>query len=407
MINSSLNILSMFDGISGAQQALKNLSIPINKYYSSELDKYAIQVTQKNFPNTIQLGDVNQVNFDDYYGQIDLIVGGFPCQSFSCAGKALGFDDIRGKLFFKCVEAVNKIKPKYFLFENVASMKKEIKYQISKYLGVDFVTIDSALLTAQQRKRIYYCGILQNDGTYKTAYIPQPQDKGILLKDVLESGINYVEKSQTLTATYSKAIFINSIIKKERTMVAEPVCVAFRGRYDKDGKIQQNLEPNLTLKTNTLRSVSKDNMILSPVLYNQYNQRTLKYKAATLSTFSQNKTSVSGQVVFNPVNLINSNNISDIDKIYTIKDKLVLLNSSRTNKISPYKIDLPDGDYTVRKLTIAECCKLQGFPDYYCDNVSKTQGYKALGNSFTVPVIEHILHHLFNQVEVDYTNGLF
>lgn len=129
-----MNILSLFDGISCGQVALQRANIKVDNYYASEIDKYAIQITQNNFPNTIQIGNINNINFNDYIGKIDLLIGGSPCQGFSRAGKGLNFNDLRSKLFFKFVEALNVIRPKYFLLENVV-MKKEWVDIITKELG--------------------------------------------------------------------------------------------------------------------------------------------------------------------------------------------------------------------------------------------------------------------------------
>jgi len=172
-----ITVLSLFDGISCGQLALQRAGISVNKYYSSEIDKYAIKITQKNFPETIQLGDV--IYLDEWkLDKIDLLMGGFPCQGFSSAGLGLGFDDHRSGLFKFCVDALEKFKPKYFLFENVR-MKKEWKDVISSYFGVEPIQINSALVSAQNRIRLYWTNI---------PGITQPEDKGLLLKDIIEDG---------------------------------------------------------------------------------------------------------------------------------------------------------------------------------------------------------------------------
>ena len=114
-----MNVLSLFHGISCGRIALKRVGIKVNKYYASEIDKYAIQVTKKNYPDTIHIGDVNDIDFNEYIGKVDLLIGGSPCKGFSKVGKGLNFDDPESKLFFKFVEALEIIKPKYFLLENV------------------------------------------------------------------------------------------------------------------------------------------------------------------------------------------------------------------------------------------------------------------------------------------------
>lgn len=170
-----MKVLSLFDGISSGRVALERAGIPVETYYASEIDKYAIQVAQKNYPDTIQIGDVCRVDFSKYIGKIDLIIGGSPCQGFSFAGKQLNFNDPRSKLFFEFVRAVKTIKPKYFLLENV-KMKKEYQDIISDLLGVQPIEINSALVSAQNRKRLYWTNIPN---------VSQPDDKGILLKNIV------------------------------------------------------------------------------------------------------------------------------------------------------------------------------------------------------------------------------
>ena len=187
-----MNVLSLFDGISCGRIALERVGIKVDNYFASEIDKYAIKVAQKNYPNTIQLGDITKVHYrngyliwddgrkDKYVGNIDLLIGGSPCQGFSLAGKQLNFDDSRSKLFFEFVRLLKECNPKYFLLENVR-MKKEYKNIISEHLGVEPVEINSNLLSAQNRKRLYWTNI---------SNITQPEDKHIYLKDILEENVD-------------------------------------------------------------------------------------------------------------------------------------------------------------------------------------------------------------------------
>lgn len=171
-----INVLSLFDGMSCGQIALERVGIEVDNYFASEIDKYAIKITQKNYPNTIQLGDVN--NWIDWHlPEIDLLIGGSPCQGFSYSGKGLNFNDPRSELFFRFVDCLKWYKPKYFLLENVRMRKKEWQDVISEHLGVEPIMIDSALVSAQMRKRLYWTNI---------QCVTQPEDKGILLKDILE-----------------------------------------------------------------------------------------------------------------------------------------------------------------------------------------------------------------------------
>lgn len=152
-----MNVLSLFDGISCGYQALKTLSISIDNYYASEIDSHAISITQKNHPRTIQLGDVKSINCTKL-PKIDLLLGGFPCQAFSIAGKKLGFDDDRGLLFYEAVKILKAVKPTWFLFENVV-MKQDIQDEISKLFGVEPVLINSDRFVQQNRPRLYWTNI--------------------------------------------------------------------------------------------------------------------------------------------------------------------------------------------------------------------------------------------------------
>lgn len=185
-----ITVLSLFDGMSCGQLALQKIGIKVKQYYAAEIDKHAIQVTQHNFPNTIQLGDVTKVFAKDL-PKIDLLIGGSPCQGFSFAGKQLAFDDPRSKLFFEFVRLKNECNPTYFMLENV-KMKKEFEIIISKYMGVAPIEINSALLSAQNRVRLYWTNIANEPfGLFgdMQCMIPQPKDKGILLRDILENDV--------------------------------------------------------------------------------------------------------------------------------------------------------------------------------------------------------------------------
>ena len=228
-----MNVLSLFDGMSCGQQALDRLGVKVDNYFASEIDKYAIKITQKNYPDTIQLGDVRDVKGSDL-PNIDLILCGSPCQGFSFAGKQLAFDDPRSALFFEFIRLLKECKPKYFLMENVR-MKKEyiniITDQVSEcypdYQGtgsdmfnnrIGPILINSALLSAQNRQRYYWTNIPN---------ITQPKDRGIVLRDVLETNPgNDLDKMTTkdgksycLTARYQGAVYWNSLARKQRTMI--------------------------------------------------------------------------------------------------------------------------------------------------------------------------------------------
>jgi DNA (cytosine-5)-methyltransferase 3A len=171
-----MNVLSLFDGISCGQVALERAGIKVDKYFACEIKPEAIQVTQHNYPNTLQLGDVTKISSKDL-PKIDLLIGGSPCQGFSNAGKMLNFEDPRSKLFFEYVRLLKELKPKYFLLENVR-MKQEWQDIISEHLGVYPIRINSRLVSAQLRDRYYWTNIP----------CTKPKDRRIMLQDILEGG---------------------------------------------------------------------------------------------------------------------------------------------------------------------------------------------------------------------------
>ena len=198
-----MNVLSVFDGISAGMIALEKSSINVANYYSSEIDKYAIKISQKNYPNIIRLGDIT--NWKNWVlPEIDLLIGGSPCQGFSFAGKQLNFNDPRSALFFEFVNILKHIKPKYFLLENVI-MKQEYQDVISNLLGAKPIMINSSLFSAQSRKRLYWTNIPN---------ITQPIDNSILIKDILEtstsSNINNYFKCGILKSYYQNKNISNS-----------------------------------------------------------------------------------------------------------------------------------------------------------------------------------------------------
>lgn len=299
-----MNVLSLFDGMSCGQIALKQLGIIPEVYYASEIDKHAIKQTQLNFPNTIQLGDVTQVDVSKLE-PIDLLIGGSPCQSFSFAGKRVGMStadkeeiytlnrylelkeegfQFEGEsyLFWEYMRILTDIR-KYnpnvlFLLENV-EMGKKWERVLSEAIGVYGVHINSALVSAQNRRRIYWTNIrTRRNGLFGELHsdIPQPEDKGIILKDILEDKVDekyyvtskrleYIAKEFKLKKGYtqidSEDKALPLMARGYTNWTGDYICVAMRGR--EDGK--QHLEPQLAGKTNSLTSVQKDNLIMKDV----------------------------------------------------------------------------------------------------------------------------------------------
>ncbi len=198
-----MKVLSLFDGISCGRLALERAGLPVECYDAFEIDKYAVTVSKNNYPDIVHHGNVFDGDFTEFKGY-DLLLGGSPCTYWSVAKKnrEITSDGEGFRLFMEYVRALNESKCKYFLYENNYSIHQNIKDEISKRFGVEPIMINSALVSAQNRKRCYWTNIPV------TSF---PADKGILLKDVLESGIAWQDKSYCMTARYSGAIIQNSL----------------------------------------------------------------------------------------------------------------------------------------------------------------------------------------------------
>lgn len=202
-----MNVLSLFDGMSCGQIALKKAGIKFDNYFASEIDKYSIKVTNENFPNTKQLGDIKKINFKTL-PKIDLIIAGSPCQGFSVAGKQLNFHDPRSALFFEFLRALKELSPKYFMLENVL-MKKEYQEYISECLELQPTRIESSFFSAQKRSRLYWTNI--PIGSY--------EDKGLVLSDIIETGMVDRDKSHCIDANYFKGTNLEYYLTKKRRQV--------------------------------------------------------------------------------------------------------------------------------------------------------------------------------------------
>ena len=387
---------------------MERAGIPVEVYYASEIDKYAITVSEKNYPDIIRLGDVREIDFTQFVGKIDLIIGGSPCQDLSIAKKnRQGLEGEKSGLFWKFAEAVETIKPKYFLLENVASMSKENKQIITDTLGVEPVLINSALVSAQQRKRLYWCNWA----------VEQPEDKGILLKDILETGHAWSEKSVCLTANYNGAHFPHDYLWHQRQMVAEnvdkPLLIAentIKGYTEiNQGECFDNTFPNSLTRHG--RKMDKKSNCLTAVVpqFFQYigcafrSRGKEKHLEVRKDEKANALTSVmTDSAVCKPIQVGCKGKDAQANRIYSVRGKSVCLNANGGGggaKTGLYKIDLPDGDYFVRKLTPIECERLQTLPDDYTNGVSKTQRYKCTGNAWTVDVIAHIFKALLKEQE--------
>ena len=407
-----MRVLSLFDGISCGHVALDRAGIPVDVYYASEIDKYAIEITQKNYPDTIQLGDINNIDFTHFIGKIDLIMGGSPCQDLSIAGKRKGLAGERSGLFYKFVEAIEVIKPRYFLLENNYGMPQEAYKEMSRLMGCYPIMINSALVSAQTRKRFYWTNIGPQEYNlfgFPTVAMPQPENKGILLKDVLETGIAPDEKSRCIQSSIGRTTEREYFKKNQGQMVAEPIKIpenTVKGYAEINPGECMDLT-HLSSKTrrgramknkcNCLQTQSEFYQYVKPVaLRNRGNGKQPEFngtdKANALTSVQTDS------MVLEPKQLghIGKTN-GQANRVYSVHNKSVTLKAEAGGggaKTGLYKIDLPDGEYLIRKLTPLECERLQTLPDRYTEGVSNTQRYKAIGNGWTVDVIAHIFSFL-------------
>lgn len=418
-----ITVLSLFDGMSCGQIALRELSIEVDRYYASEIDRFCIEQTALNFPDTVQLGDVRTVNVSAL-PKIDLILAGSPCQGFSYAGKQLNFTDPRSALFFEFVRVLRHaqaLNPDVkFLLENV-QMKREYEQTISDILGLSPVKINSALVSAQNRTRLYWSNIRTRQINLFDNHItdiPQPQDRGLFLSDILEDDVDerYNIKDTVLQNLIShKEINISKgrgygiVVKTpdEKSIAVriggkgmyDIVCVAMRGRYSQtDGRNKQQLEARYDGKTNTVTTVQKDSFILQRSRGNNGGAVYLgKTPTLTANAWEQNNLVCSRTVKqINPSVESNGRQPYQQNRVYAADGISPALCSSRRGQ-SPLVITPGD---VLRRMTPTECARLQTIPEWYKWGCSATQQYKMLGNGWTVEVIKHILSFLPDKFKI-------
>lgn len=405
-----MNVLSLFDGMSCGRIALERGGIAVDNYFASEIDKYAIRVSKANWPDIQHIGDVTKVDVF-CLPKIDLLIGGSPCQGFSFAGKQLNFSDPRSKLFFEFVRILKEIRfynPDVLFFLENVRMRKEYQNVISEALGCYPVLIDSALVSAQHRKRLYWTNI---------PFYNQPKDKQIFLKDILETDSN-------------------------------AACGAIRGRrLDPDGtrkdysdiKIKQQLELREDYKTNCLSTVEKDNVVFigledkaltlcAGYRFNpsvkEYEQKRIKQlirlgnvnpssrgmngngngnvyategKCPTLTTNKGEGIKIGCKQVGLASDISNHGSTG---RIYSDEGKSPTLRTMQGGNTQP-KVFIGDDikkplvmNFTYRKLTPVECERLQTVPDNYTSCVSNSQRYKMLGNGWNVETVLHFFRWL-------------
>lgn len=322
--------------------------ISVESYHAYEIDKYAIQTATHNFPQIVECGDVFEADFSKHKG-IDFLIGGSPCTYWSIAQKNNRETEASGigwELFSQYVKALKEVKPKYFIYENNKSMSKAIRESITKTFGFDAICINSALMSAQNRQRLYWVGKRNEDGTYSKADVQQPEDKGILLRDILDGAIE----------------------RHQRNLAVEPV-----RQVDTSYQVGALPRPNGELSTSQAFRVYDINA-----------------KSVTLKAGGGGAGGKTGLYAI-PIEFENgvptkATSSSD-DKTYTV---YFVSNGIIVIKGKEYPIKLQDGYYIIRKLSVNECKRLQTVPEWYEFPVSNAQAYKMLGNGWTVDVITHL-----------------
>ena len=345
-MKSEINVLSLFNGMSTGHTALDNLGIKVDKYYSSEIKKAAIELTQHHYPETIQLGDVTKWReWDIDWQSIDLL----PCQDLSIAGNRAGLKGNRSSLFFvftDILEHIRKVNPKVlFLQENVGSAPKSDVGIMSRALGVYPVRINSNLVTAQLRDRYYWSNIrTKEDGMFGDLVtdIPQPKDRKIMFKDIIEDGFSNKNKAQSILESEAKTYGYKDM-DKFASLIQKRV---------KQGKQLPNIvyvkNEEVRVKTNTVDG---------------YDVMT---EDDCLNLAFPDSTTRRGRVTKGKAPCLTKAN----EPLYSLKD------------------------YSVRILSKVELCRLQGFPDNWCDVISRNKAASLLGDGWTLPIIEHIFQYL-------------
>ena len=418
-----MKVLSLFDGMSCGRIALDQLGIPVEKYYASEIDKYAIQVSQANYPDIEQVGDICNLDPKDYQ-DVDLIIAGSPCQGFSFAGKQLAFDDPRSALFFEFIRLLKEIKPKYFLLENVR-MKKEFLQVISQQVsecypeiafGIEPIFINSSLLSAQSRQRFYWTNI---------PGIQEPEDQGIVLRDILEDNPenefyyskksrDYMErgnekwqqagkrradryeqsadkeKSFTITANWHKGVPYNYFKETKPKQIG--IATDINGHdilkrvYSPDGK-----SPTV----NTCQGGNREPKVVTG---GAFRGRAYDNKGKRMDRDGSSVANKTTQMLELRKD-DKSNAITTVGKDSVVVEESKLREKSKTvrsggrGSYDRHEWDSVD-ELHWRKLTPKECERLQTVPDDYTNHVSNTQRYKMLGNGWTVAVIKHIFQNM-------------
>lgn len=380
-----MRVLSLFDGMSCGRFVLDKLNVPVDCYIASEVDKHAITVASGRYPTTVQMGDVRFVRQLCEVGavsNIDLLIGGSPCQNLSFAGKQNGFSvdihsleeykrlvaegfEFKGQsyLFWEYVWIKELLQPKWFMLENVR-MKKEYLKIFDDVTGVEGVFINSALVSAQNRQRYYWCNW----------QVDQPEDRGLLLRDIIESGAVDREKSYCIDANYYKGGSVENYKRKKRQILGIAETENGFRPYKDDGRkgslseIGTIATPNHRSQTITVAHIPKVTLTGAAIRGRRLSDDGKRKDYSDLQIEQRVELRKDGK----------SNCLTTVQK-----DTVVAFTQSECRLMVAEPL-------TYRKLTVTECERLQGLPDGYTEGVSNTQRYKMLGNGWQCDTIEHI-----------------
>jgi len=379
-----MNVLSLFDGMSCGQIALNRAGIKYDQYFASEIDKSAMKVTMANYPDTIQIGDVTKVDGRSF-PRIDLLMGGSPCQGFSVAGKRLKFADPRSALimdYFRILDICKAVNPKvYFILENVP-MDNKCEIEISRRLGVNPIKINAALVSAQNRVRLFWCnfGIESSDMYGHVSWsIPQPQDRGIVLKDILESEVD--EKyylSEKALARIQRKEYLEPKINPDKTGCLNTKNNSGQLSVDSGTTLITDINGKPKKKQGHDNHGSRTMILQRPRGKNKGGEHTEKSPTMSGNSWHTNH----GVIQINPSLESGGQQPFQQNRVYNPEGK------------SPHLAAQLPGGGMIRRLTPIECERLQGVPDFFTAHTSDSQRYKMLGNGWNVDCVVHILKHM-------------
>lgn len=385
MSKDGLTVLSLFDGMSCGAIALREAGFKVKQYFASEIDKAAIRQTQHNFPETIQLGSVVGVNVSEL-PHIDLLIGGSPCQGFSFAGKQLNFSDPRSVLFFEYVRILREIQ-KYnpdvkFLLENVR-MLSEYENIISSHLGIFPVAINSALVSAQNRYRLYWTNIRIKSvrdlfGSTLHTDIPQPEDRGIYLRDILDSDVD--------SRFYLKSDEIDKLVRQREYGVQE------QGNIPDENILDLWFDPSddSAFARHDFERIDPNKVSSRNPFYPAPDVARVPIQAIQKNHLIKECCNEYSSTLVIPGSVVKPQFGGGFRPIVSGKASCLVASSSKFAAMLIVNGD----DMVIRYLTPAECCRIQTIPEWYEWNCSEPQIYRLLGNGWTVAVISHIFRYL-------------